>query len=321
MIKVSKEKPIQVLNIGTKILLKDVMDTYLRSLGEVKTFYAQKLSTALDSYKEKQPKIIFCEQSFPEGGALEFIQGIGGLAASADQYFVLAAEAASDDLVALAVEKGVDEILVKPFSTENISQIVERYLEKSAMGSLEWVKDLRVARQSFSEKRFQEADELFSTAARKFPGNANVQMECAEFFLGRGNPKLTHSLLVGVLADSPENSRALHLMGVALKRLGSLREAAEHLLKALALSPLNSLRNVELADAYLLMAEEQIQAALKTESEHSGLILAKARYQLVRKDYMGMVTYLDAKRAFLSEAGKKESDILAAIAKKLGGIK
>jgi len=321
MIKIPKDKAIQVLSIGTKILMKDVMDTYLRSLGEVKTFYAHKLSTALETYKEKKPQIIFCEQSFPEGSALEFIKSIGELQVSGDQYFVLATEGASDELVSLAVEKGIDEVLVKPFATENIHQIVERYLEKSAMAELDWVKELRVARQSYRENRFQEAEELFVLAARKFPGNANVLLESAEYFLGRGNPKHAHEYLETVLKESPDNVRALHLMGLALKKMGHYNEAALRFLKATVLSPMNSLRNSELAETYLFMAEEQIQAALKNENEHPGLILSKAKYQLVRKDYVALVTYLDAKRAYLTETGKKEADTIVAIAKKLGGIK
>lgn len=319
--KIPKEKAIQVLSIGTKILMKDVMDTYLRSLGEVKTFYAHKLSTALETYKEKKPQIIFCEQSFPEGSALEFIRAIGELHFSGDQYFVLATESPSDDLVSLAVEKGIDEILVKPFSTENIHQIVERYLEKSAMSELDWVKELRAARQSHRENRFQEAEELYVLTARKFPGNANVLLESGEFFLNRGNYKQAHSLIEGVVKESPDNVRALHLMGSALKKMGHFNEAALKFLRASSLSPMNSLRNTELAETYLHMAEEQIQAALKNENEHPGLILSKAKYQLVRKDYSALVSYLDAKRSYLGDAGKKEADTLVAIAKKLGGIK
>lgn len=321
MIKIPKDDPIQVLSIGTKILLKDVMDTYLRSLGEVKTFYAYKLSTAIETFQEKRPNIIFCEQSFPEGSALELIQFIGGLHPSGDHYFVLATETASNELVSLAVEKGIDEILVKPFATDNIHQIVERYFEKRALGNQPWVQDLRVARRSLLEKRFQEAEELMAAAARKYPENVNVMMECADFFLSRNYPQQAHGLLERILRDSPDNTRALHLMGLALRRMGRLQEAAERFLKASSLSPLNSLRNSELAETYVQMAEEQVQLALKSESENSSLILARAKYQLVRKDYAALVSYLDVKRAFLSDSMKKEADVFVAVAKKLGGIK
>ncbi|RZA01696.1 MAG: response regulator, partial [Proteobacteria bacterium] len=186
MIKIPKDNPLQILSIGTKILLKDVMDQYLRSLGEVKTYYASKMSIAVESYLEKRPNIIFCEHGFAEGSALDFIQYIGGLDPSGDQYFVLAVEEASDPLVALAVEKGIDEILVKPFSIDTIHQIVERYLEKRDLSTDDWAKDLRNAKVSFLEKRFLEAEDLYANAARRYPANILVLLECADFFLRRG---------------------------------------------------------------------------------------------------------------------------------------
>lgn len=321
MAKISKDNPIFVLSVGTRILLKDVMDQYLRSLGEVKTFYASKLSVAQETFNDKKPQIIFCEHAFEDGSVLEFIEAIGGLDAYGDRYFVLATEGASDELVSLAMEKVVDEILVKPFSIDTIHQIVDRYLEKRANSSQEWVRDMRRAKQSYQEKRFQEAEELFSQASRKYGNNPTVQVECADFFLRRNMPQLSLPLLEDQIKRTPDNVRVLHLLGLSYRKLGRLREGAERLLAACAFSPLNSLRRADLADTYGALAEEQLVLALKTESENSSLILGRARYQFVRKDYLALVTYLDAKRAFLSEAGRKEADAIVAAAKKLGGIR
>jgi CheY-like chemotaxis protein len=321
MNKISKDDPLHVLSVGTRILLKDVMDTYLRSLGEVKTFYAKKLSTAAETYQEKRPKVIFCEQSFAEGGALDMVRAIGGLPCSGEQYFVLAVESLSDDVVSLAMESGMDEVLVKPFSTESIRAIVERYFEKRAGLNQDWAKELGVARQTLREKRFLEAEVLMDAAAKKFAGNASVAIEAAEFFLERNQAAKAAALLEGVLAVSPENVRALNLLGLSSKKQGHHKRALDFFLKASALSPLNSQRNADTAETYLLLAEDQIQQALRNDNEHSSLILARAQFLLVRKDYAALVTYLDNKRSFLSEAAKKEADNLIAAAKKLGGIR
>lgn len=321
MVKIPKSSPLNVLNIGTKILLKDVMDQYMRSLGEVKTFYASKLSSAVESFQNKRPQIVFCEQSFTEGGVLEFIQAIGGLSASADLYFVLASEQSSDDIVAMALEMGIDEILVKPFATENIHQIVERYIDKKNLANTEWIKDLRQARNSFEEKRFQEAEEFYMAAVKAHSQQPAVLMECAEFFLKRGNPQITLTITEKLLTDSPDNARALHIAGMALRKLGKFKDAAEKFLRANRVSPLNVIRNVELAETYLSMAEDQINLALKADNENSSFILTKAKFSLLRKEYAQVVTYLDNKNAFLSEAGKKEAEFLVAASKKFGGIR
>jgi len=321
MNKITKENPLVVLSIGTKILLKDVMDTYLRSLGEVKTFYAKKLSTAIETYNDKRPKVIFCEQNFGEGGAVEFVKAIGGLPVSGSQYFVLAVESHSDAVVSLALEGGMDEVLVKPFSTDSVQKIVERCFEKEASLKDPWVKEVADALQAFREKRFQESEVLMDAALRKNSGNLNVAIDAAEFFFQRNHITKTITLLEAILAVSPENVRALSLMGSACKRAGQLQRAMQFFLKSNHLSPLNSQRNVEAAEAYILLAEDQIQQALRNDNEHSGLILARAQFFLLRKEYGPMVTYLDAKRAFLSDPAKKEADGLVIAAKKIGGIR
>jgi tetratricopeptide (TPR) repeat protein len=198
---------------------------------------------------------------------------------------------------------------------------VERFLEKRIASDNPWVKELRAARNSFEEKRFQEAEELYSKVAKNHFSNPAVLLECADFFLRTGNHQVALTLTEKVLTDSPDGVRALHIAGLAHRKLGKLKEAAERLLRANRLSPLNSQRNVELADVYLAQAEEQIAIALKGDNENSSLLLARARFQLLRREYAAVVNFLDAKKPYLSEAGKKEADFLVAASKKFGGIR
>lgn len=321
MLKIKKDQAINILNVGTKILLKDVMDQYLRSLGEVKTYYASKLSMAVESAVEKKPQIIFCERFFPDGGALDFIHAIGGLSRSADQYFVLATEEPSDELVALAVEMNVDEILVKPFSIDNIHQIVERYLEKKAGLNAEWCQDLRKAREADQAKRFQEAEELYAGFAEKHSSNIGILVEASEFFCGRRNYAMSAQIAERALKISPSNVPALNVLGLCYKKSGKFREALDYFSRAQALSPLNNLRNLEVADVHFQLADEQVSLAQKGDDENSNLIMLKAKIMYLRKEYSAAVTYMDAKRPYLSEMGKKEADNLSAICKKFGGLK
>ena len=84
-----------------------------------------------------------------------FIKIIGGLHPSDDIYFVLAVEESSSDVISLAIEQNIDELLVKPFSTDNIHQIVERYLSKQKTQRAPWYQDLRMARSADVSKRYQ----------------------------------------------------------------------------------------------------------------------------------------------------------------------
>ena len=209
---------------------------------------------------------------------------------------------------------------MKPFSTDNVHQIVERHFDKQASFNVDWMKLLREARTALEEKRFQESEDLYANCAKLFSQNPSVLTECSEFFLKRGMDKMALQLAEKILVGNPGNVRALNCVGMALKGLGRFSEAVEKLMKANRLSPLNSARHLNLAEIYIQMAEEEVQQALRSEDASSSLILTKARYQLLRKDYSALVTYLDAKRGFLSDAGKKDADVLVSVAKKLGGI-
>ena len=274
--KFTKENPVHVLSVGTKILLKDVMDQYLRSLGEVKTFYAAKMSTAVESYAEKKPAVVFCEQSFSEGSALDFIDAIGGLDLASDRYFVLATEAPDEPLITLAAETCMDELLVKPFSTVHVHSIMDRYLLKKER-TTPWVTDLRAAQRAFQEKRFQEADELYGQTAKSHWDKNQVLLDVADYFLRRQQWAKVIPLVEKILGDAPDQVRALHLQGCAFRKMGRLREAMRSLLRAGELSPMNTLRNGEMAELYLTLGEEQIVQGLKWDGESSALILRRAQ--------------------------------------------
>jgi hypothetical protein len=65
---------LQVLSVGTKILTKDVMDQYLRSLGDIKTFYGSKLNFAVSTFNEKKIDLVFCEMNFGDSSAQYFLK-------------------------------------------------------------------------------------------------------------------------------------------------------------------------------------------------------------------------------------------------------
>ncbi len=321
MIKITKENPLQILSIGTQILVKDVMDQFLRSLGEVKTFYASKLPVALKTFRENRPQIIFCEQFFTEGGAIDFIQSIGGLSLDTDLYFVVAAETNSEALMAMAVEQGIDELLIKPFSIENIEQIVGRYLAKQEGQRSAWCKDLRAARNAEASKRFQESERLCSELLVKYKNDLNMVLACGELSLLRGKNELALDCAERGMKANANNARAMVLAARASKNLGKFREALVLLNRAANISPLNYQWMAEIADLYILMADEQVNAASRMATENGRLILRKARILFIRKEHASVVQLLENKRAYLSDEQRREADNLTAASKKIVGLK
>ncbi len=321
MFNFTKKNPINILNIGTRILLKDVMDQYLRSLGEIRTYYASKLSTAVESYRQHEVQIVFCEEFFPEGSALDFIEAIGGLNVCADRYFVLATENQSDELVSLAMEKSIDEILVKPFATEDITKIIERYVEKKENLKQDWCVDLGKAISANEQKRFQEAAALFTGLLSKYPDNMPLLVEAAQFFYNQNRTEEAFRILDKILSVNPSNARALHLHGLCLKRTARFKEALEAFYQSNQVSPMNSHRYMDIVDTLLQMADERSAYALKADAENSALILSRLKIMVIRREYRQALQYMETRRVILTENDRKEGDIYLAVARKMAGIK
>ena len=321
MVKANKEAPIHILNVGTKILTRDVMDQCLRTLGSVKTFYAGKLSFAIESIKEKKPHVIICEESFPEGNAIDLIEAIGGLSTSRDLYFALAVQESNESIMSLAAELGVNEILAKPFNATNVHTIVHRYVENRDAKKEAWQEKLCAARKLWDEKRAIEAEEAFREVYKEFPSQGSIVLELAEISLGRGQCEYAINLLKKLLEEQPHRARILHQLGLAYLQSGKPKEAVEVFEKAKWISPNNTRRYSLLADAHLAIADIELQEGLKIESDNTQFILQKLRFLLARKDYLSVINFADNRRPFLSEIGKRDADSMALLAKKMGGFK
>jgi tetratricopeptide (TPR) repeat protein len=310
-----------ILNVGTKILLKDVMDQYLRSDGDVRTYYGQRLSSALKALDEREYQLIFSEWKFPGGSVLDLVAALGGLVPSSNTYFVLAMEEVDQGLVALAGELGIDELLIRPFSTEHLSALKARAMAKAERRrGGQWEK-MELARRAYRGKRTQESDNQYLEVLKEFRADPAVLLETGEYFLARGVPERALTIFEELDRVEPSKARVLHGLGRAQKQLGRFREAVQSLEKANSLSPDHSLRRSELASTYLSMAAEELVLALRRDGENGALILERAYLFLGRKDYAAAVSYLESKSSYFEEKERKEAESLLAAAKKLGGLR
>src|SRR5690349_2703620 len=121
------EGRVSVLNVGTKILLKDTMDQYIRTLGDYKTHYAPNMTSALRIFSENTIHIVITEVNLEDGSAYRLLQSLGGVASELEDLFVvIAIEERSDALMALAYELEAHSVLIKPFAAADLKTQVER---------------------------------------------------------------------------------------------------------------------------------------------------------------------------------------------------
>src|SRR3989338_3784354 len=123
------EKPasrsISFINIGTKILAKDVMDQFIRSLGNHRTHYAVDGASARRVLKDLKVDVIILENTLVDTSAFRLLQAIKRDTQNRDAYIILAVEENDPKLIHLSQEMEADAILIKPFTAKDLSTQIE----------------------------------------------------------------------------------------------------------------------------------------------------------------------------------------------------
>ncbi len=317
----AKDLSMDILSIGTEILTKDVMDQFLRSLGGIKTYYASKLSVALETYREKNISIVFCEHQFQDGTVQSFINRIGGVDVSEPRYFIVASKDASPELEALRKELNIHEVLLKPFSTEDVLGIVTRAIERIQKKPEDWLYDLRICREAYQAKRFNEAEQFFKGYIKKYGNHGAALLEAVEYFLINNKLDVVEELLERILLTEPNSARALGMLGILHKKKGNIPLGLQYLRDAHAISPLNSARSYEMAEAEIILAEDQLRKSIEHDPFSSANHVMYIKLLVNRGQFTKAIKHMETKREFFGEEDKKEAEIYVSLAKKLAGLK
>src|SRR3989338_4618250 len=281
---------LSVLNIGTAVLVRDVMDQHLRSMGDIRTHYASNLNFALQTYSEKHVDMVFCELTFPGGSAEEFIRRIGGLDVTDNIYFIISTSQDVTHAKALASELGVDSILPSPFSTNDIIERVEQALLKKERNRGVWVDQLLEAKLSAKNMRVQEARLQFKELLKNHPANEDVLLEAARFFLQLPDYESASQAIAAAVATNPQNLKARSMFGTLSIRKGEFDDGLRLLEDTQRQSPLNTTRMLEIGHAYIQLALRQTRKALDINDCSIPSLVNSIKYQAVLGRYTDVIS-------------------------------
>lgn len=310
-----------ILTVSNDVQLKDAMTQSLRQFATVRSHFASRLNLALESFRAYKPKIIFCDIRFSDAGIIELLDGIGGTNALGEPFVVMMVDEYTKENLALAKELGVADVLSHPFSGENLQVIVDRYNSQFREKPTPWRAEYEKAFKAFLEHRPLEAEFLYAKLEESYPKEFKILMDCSHFWLKRARPDRAESTLRAALELQPDSIRGLSMLASALRHRGEYEQSVEFYKLANEKSPLNSRRNLELAETYARLAEHQLQLALGSDSENGSLIITKAKLQMFRKDYQGAVHFLYNRQERLTESNKREADFWMIVGKKMVGVK
>lgn len=321
-----QDTAIGILNIGTKILRKDLMDQYIRSMGDYKTYYAANVSWALRTLSEKKVDVIICEAELENGGsAFRLKQALPFEAVNTYMIVAIDEVASSKDQAgfkALAEEMDANALIASPFHADHIKSHLELYKLWVKDQQEPWRAQLRKALEYHQAKLDQQAAQSFLNAIKAAPGNAIPLCKTGIYFLGKNEFGLAEKYLKEALSCRPDYVQAMSVLGALYLALGKLDDSEKFLHQAQQLSPLNPDRLVKIGQLHLARAVKLNRTSLNLDGTLAQARLLLAKYLIVQKDYVTALRELDAvsQNPGISESDLKEVKGFSALARKLGGI-
>lgn len=321
-----EDQAIGVLNVGTKILRKDLMDQYIRSMGDFKTYYAANMSWALRSMAEKKIDIIICEAELENGGSAYRLKQLMPFESTGTYMIVAIDEDASTknhaNFKALAEEMDANALISSPFHAEHVKSHIALYQHWLKEQEEPWRAHLKKALASHQAKLDQQAAQSFLNAIKAAPGNPIPLCKTGIYFLGKSDFSMSERFLKEALVLRPDYVQALSVLGMLYLMQGKFDEAEKYLQNAQQISPLNPDRLVKLGLLYLGRSAKMCRNSLNLDSAQTPARILLARVLLAQKDYVNALRELEplAVNKELSENESQEIKGIAALARRLGGI-
>jgi len=311
---------INILNVGTKILVKDTMDQYIRTLGDFKTFYAPSMQSALRTFQANTIHILITEVELTDGSAHRLVQTLGGATENDDLYIVLALEENSRAMQAIAEELEVHSVVVKPFTAANIKAEIERYNAWREMPKDPWKLLIFEAELARRDKRFVEAEDLYRQAVEAAPENPMPAYKAGLYFLNKPEPGMAEKFFHKALEMRPDHVQSLSALGQLYLNQRRLDQAEAMLKKAQDLAPLNPDRALDVARLHFERAIEATRKSMRYDPQNTAARAMLGKFLAVQREYVAAVQELELAMPALKDTRKTEAQTFVALARKLGGI-
>ena len=237
---------------------------------------------------------VICDMEMPVMGGLEMLLELRERTDLDRPPFCLMMDSVSKERLMLAVENGVDEILVKPFTLADIYPKVLLSWKKFH-NPKNPEKAYEIAKSALRDKKFDESDRIYKLLSESSEKSARPLVGLARSALGRDDP---HKALEHLVAAEQRNKAFVHIFatrGEIFAAMGKFDEAFKAFEQAISLSPLNPIRYR--AAAEILFKRERYKEAipLLEKAVKSGLEF-KELYQFLSQAYFATKDYPKAQR-------------------------
>jgi tetratricopeptide (TPR) repeat protein len=291
--KINTEAPIVVIDDQQDLRL--IVVHQLQKLQFTTVKQASNGYEALELLQEtKGVSNIVCDLEMPIMGGLELLSELRERTDLDRPPFALIMDNVSKERLMLAVENGVDEILVKPFTLSDIFPKVQMSWRKFH-NPKNPEKVYEMAKAALRGKKFDEADKIYKLLADSSDKSARPWVGLARSSLGRKDP---HKALEHLVQAELRNKAFVHIFaarGEIFSELGKFDDALKAFDQAITLSPLNPIRYRSAAD--ILFKKEKYKEAIVLLEKAVKLGLEfKELYHYLSQAYFAVKDYPKAQR-------------------------
>ncbi len=120
----------KVLVVDDFATMRRILKNVLKEIGFTKIVEADDGSTALAVLKKDEVGLIVSDWNMPEVSGLELLKAVRSDESTKDVPFLMVTAEGQKDSVVQAVQAGVNNYIVKPFTADTIKEKLEQIFEK-----------------------------------------------------------------------------------------------------------------------------------------------------------------------------------------------
>lgn len=285
------------------LVIEDQQDLRLIVTHQLQKLQFAKVKQAANGYEaleilaeHKDITFIVCDMEMPILGGLELLQELRERTDLNRPPFCIAMDNVSKERLMLAVENGVDEILVKPFTLKDIYPKVHTAWKKYH-NPRNPEKAYEMAKIHLRNKAWDEAGKIYKLLGESSQKSARPLVGLARVAVGKGD---LHKALEHLAMAENRNKAYVHVFaarGEIYCQMKKYDDALKAFDQAIMLSPLNPIRYKSAAD--ILMVRERykdainlLEKAVKSGLEFKELYNHLSQAYFMSKDFPKALRYV-----------------------------
>ncbi len=284
--------------------LRAILVHHLKKIGFQNVIHTYNAYEAMSKmFSTKNISSVICNMELPLMSGIEFLQELRETNDLKRPPFTMTISTPSKAHIMYALENGVDEILVKPYTLNDIAPKLQSAFKKFYNPhNPERIYEL--SKYHLRRQDYDKAKIIYELLKKTNPESARPLVGIAKCLIYQNKISEAISVLDEAIAKNPYYVHAFSLKGEILFNQNDLIQGLENFKKAIQLSPLNPFRYEKTVDIILKLqkyddAIEILNLAIQNKLDFPPIYHSLSKLYYIKKDYKLAIKYI--KEALISE--------------------